>query len=1522
MQKRKNETNSKKPDTFLFSGYLVNGKPEGKLSPVQNSLILAKDPKEVSAEDIKKGKAPYLATDSKGALNHFSQEIANDFRLRQPFKSIKKPKQSETNELTVIIPPTDIVCLHALLEKDWLDKLNKAMQQIKLKSGNNFPTAKLHKIRKSQLRKPRIDMANDEVDKEYRDWYKKLSDTQEINTYILPKTRAIFFLFTMQIIDTSSTELKLQIPGQSRPIQVDVKPAGELLNKTGNANSTATYIGTYTGTDAKLPKGVYSFTVSKPVINSNSWSEKVAGNKDKKIKGDNSYSLSVYVDFEIQNHAGEFSIINADPISIEESLINQHPKYYAHLTQAALLQAYPAHATEDKKNNTTPTPSGLRGIYNQWNNTKNTIELGHKALGCQDKYELLQLLSGALHEKFRASEHKKLAEAIDLFFDITATSKAWSGLRQSTLGLFEKITKNETKNFTVATKQIFATSKKELYKVSKEGIKKEFFCKTAWTKTDDYLDTFAGKLGIPQKGFSFLGKALSVADIINSGVSIANAYADSSKATSDLKLAIEELSELSQQYLDLVGEKKLVFKTELRAEFDFDKTDIKPEFEEHLRKEILTVLQRYPQKKLTLEGHTDSVGTKQYNEDLSIRRANAIKDWLTANGIAEERITAKGHGMTKPEASNDTKEGRKRNRRVVATIKTDQSYSGSPCRTGINNLERFRTISIEKQLKSDAAIVELGEKILDFTLAILSVIPVTAPAAIAVSLAKATIKTAADADKFFTGGEIAKLLNDEKIYGELVLESLANQTLLRKLPFKDNKLVPNEEATAHFRIRAEAVAGLMRLIIRAALSVDSDSTLEDRIKKYQIDAYIQNFILNDKWIYPLKTPLPLGMDEFWLFATNIHNLDHDKARDGFGFDNAFRILTATTAVDYGLKDMETLMQRISPKRAMSEFSCMMSMINYDLPGHIKTDFQSKFPIHFLASEKVKELANQFNPSFSNLNKRSYEFTGVYFQPYDPKNKSDKKKWFSFVHTAADTDRNNAYSVRSCNMRGYRSKLKTNFSISPLDRIKILVVFKEHSNDVLNGLSRIAPVSIQLFRRDGYDAVGPVYKALARPLTMDDLNDTPNLTKEQKQKLVGKYGCIVTPFFQLGRATFHGTKPLASSISFWFDKDADEYYRDGGLSRMRYGFECVVGNNDDTKIDIPLTSKSYWNNYKDIPAHEVSDEYIVDFDIKKKPEEEMFLIESFLKSNSNNVQRTQLFDGRIKGASWIRLDGLRDPKAPYTSYILNNNTQSYYAKKGINLKRYSNHLKIDNFDWKVSVEFVFFIICTKLNIKDYEKAKTGYKNISGNIQLFEDGDTTDSNLNGPKLGLNFNYIGEISKGKGTSFTSEVSDENLIPVIEKLKSEVSSKSDFLKLFNYYTAGHNGRINSMSDYYIFAAHSKMDYTSPLGMEVDSIRPFGDGKIDSDGNPDDDYFEYGFKNLTTFSESGKKLDGELLKGQYYFSAPKHFDSGVPWIEDSTILTVGKSMPKERMKKWLENESTATKISKKDVSKKNAGQQ
>ena len=98
--------------------------------------------------------------------------------------------------------------------------------------------------------------------------------------------------------------------------------------------------------------------------------------------------------------------------------------------------------------------------------------------------------------------------------------------------------------------------------------------------------------------------------------------------------------------------------------FATGKADITPDSAKVLG-EIGNLLARKPDWRLRIEGHTDNVGNPKSNQDLSDRRAQAVKAWLTSKqGVKPERLETKGFGDTKPVADNQTEAGRAKNRRV------------------------------------------------------------------------------------------------------------------------------------------------------------------------------------------------------------------------------------------------------------------------------------------------------------------------------------------------------------------------------------------------------------------------------------------------------------------------------------------------------------------------------------------------------------------------------------------------------------------------------------------------------------------------------------------------------------------------------------------------------------------------------------------------------------------------------------------------------------------------------------------
>lgn len=111
-----------------------------------------------------------------------------------------------------------------------------------------------------------------------------------------------------------------------------------------------------------------------------------------------------------------------------------------------------------------------------------------------------------------------------------------------------------------------------------------------------------------------------------------------------------------------------VVRVELDVKFDFDKSRVREESYSDI-KNLADFMQQYPQTTTVVEGHTDSVGTDQYNQRLSERRAEAVRNVLVNEyGVQGNRVNSVGYGESRPVADNSTEEGRQINRRVEAEV--------------------------------------------------------------------------------------------------------------------------------------------------------------------------------------------------------------------------------------------------------------------------------------------------------------------------------------------------------------------------------------------------------------------------------------------------------------------------------------------------------------------------------------------------------------------------------------------------------------------------------------------------------------------------------------------------------------------------------------------------------------------------------------------------------------------------------------------------------------------------------------
>jgi outer membrane protein OmpA-like peptidoglycan-associated protein len=109
--------------------------------------------------------------------------------------------------------------------------------------------------------------------------------------------------------------------------------------------------------------------------------------------------------------------------------------------------------------------------------------------------------------------------------------------------------------------------------------------------------------------------------------------------------------------------------------FGFDSDQISPAARDNLRK-FAASLQKYPNTRTLIVGHTDSQGSTEYNMELSNRRALSAANFITAEGVDRARISTAGRGEAEPIATNETDAGRQLNRRIEIAIYATQPASG------------------------------------------------------------------------------------------------------------------------------------------------------------------------------------------------------------------------------------------------------------------------------------------------------------------------------------------------------------------------------------------------------------------------------------------------------------------------------------------------------------------------------------------------------------------------------------------------------------------------------------------------------------------------------------------------------------------------------------------------------------------------------------------------------------------------------------------------------------------------------
>jgi outer membrane protein OmpA-like peptidoglycan-associated protein len=130
----------------------------------------------------------------------------------------------------------------------------------------------------------------------------------------------------------------------------------------------------------------------------------------------------------------------------------------------------------------------------------------------------------------------------------------------------------------------------------------------------------------------------------------------------------ERLARIPGTTVERVGDNVLLVRFDSDVLFDVDSAIVKPR-QRATVDDVGEVLLDYPKTAVVVQGHTDSTGTEEHNQELSERRAQAIRNLLLGLGVDDRRLVSVGYGEGYPIADNDSAAGRQRNRRVEILLK-------------------------------------------------------------------------------------------------------------------------------------------------------------------------------------------------------------------------------------------------------------------------------------------------------------------------------------------------------------------------------------------------------------------------------------------------------------------------------------------------------------------------------------------------------------------------------------------------------------------------------------------------------------------------------------------------------------------------------------------------------------------------------------------------------------------------------------------------------------------------------------
>lgn len=1155
----------------------------------------------------------------------------------------------------------------------------------------------------------------------------------------------------------------------------------------------------------------------------------------------------------IHTSAGRTSVVNGDPISVEEALINHAPQHYQHLVKTFTQQPYsdPSVLAMEAQNGSPTVPEQVWSVLQ---NNKSLLEVTAGSLEKGLSWLMLAKVTAAATSAFPESlETEKMVVAVNKVVGITVAVAGVMGTLNKMHGSCNSYLTILGHNATNAFNTLVFGEHVSLQTAVITHLNQLPGVNINLDSFRPFLDG-AGKLGgmLLDKPLSVLEIAYGFNEAVKANDNADKAYAKLFETTQkyslstlsvssdrlqeaaiphDSKEAIKEQQNAYNQAVDSMRAKlaQLVVKDQkhhvetvgfsefqLRLDatmFDFDSHEIQSDFSgastpfQSIAEEL---------KKLSgapfvimIIGHTCSIGSEPYNLELSKQRAVAVKNSII-DALSDEKhksiwsdlLVTKGEGESTPLPgnNNETEEERKLNRRVEIVFVFSSSVEYPACRSGLIMLEKAAKLNVLKAMKANDTTIGAINTSID---AVLGGATSAFPPAGALLVAKQTASIAMDIDALFDDK------NEAKFAAEMT--SLRYQDVMaiqEYLASPEGNSIFKVHLSAYLK-RMMAFNGLLRLIsfyqldkaqqksnqlsggeFEAISNRAAENKNPMKFEDLNIRGYINKYIINDDWDIDISLLGIEHLDEQWLEQNGYNANIKSKFSVPAIFAEMWTVGSHTTS---------TLSNNEQAEKARSKAS----------------QFQNYFPVHYIASENDNHFESLVAEAIPlDLDKSIFTKIEVFVRrPYKLKkdDSPNKDNWVSF-----------------------KEYYKTNkYSLTPFDNIRVIALLDSNKVKGENVNFTAFPVTLNVkssSQNEGawtlFDSVASSHTEYARYLNPNEFSSKERElifgeanNKEQEPPI----GVVIEPSYYFGTQKVFGIRPIAdydSSIMKSLFDSTEKSTASGGSHYLSYYLELFVEGRKKTEHKLPLydsaysTTKASQFNVTLSPSRTY--QFTKDFETfgPEKHADGNFYDESFLKAPSgkpNEIKYLKLFD---------------EPKA--TMYL----TQQYKKiddssddkdKNDPLVKRNKRLLrgKIGQFDWNewASITLLIRSKHVEINETSWSEAKLDPNKTEVNVDLISEGffRNTPRKLGEIKSVYRLGTI--INKGEKYTFdkvTSLKEDELSSSLQGFVKRFGNLDSDELKEFAL-----DSLFGKEEKTDIFVAIEKLKYINFFGHEVDGLMP-----------------------------------------------------------------------------------------------------